>query len=415
MARFQGDELVGDDIDAVLQAIDEDFFNQDPDLTAEVDRDISEIPIEAVRKSFTCSFCTKVCLSQRGLSRHVNVKHKDQQQQTSAPAALSAEERLHPLVFKKFLQASVDKLAVDECYPENIMDEFKAFSFSNLDDVFPSYSLVKDIIYSFAGDAEKFYPAFYKVFSDAENPFAGLSRHSSLLLGFEVANHVLAHLTGSNFQDDILSFKQEQTVFSEKEKAIITYLSGYVISTFYRRIRFSKKEGAYHDQCLSFLLACKSSGNETDVSSQKLVNLKDRGGLWKVNGDTIAIFSVAESYFVTATKQFTTKIDCKGIVSNLIKDPWLLVNFSKIRNSSSEKVKKEVVINLLEDLLTLYIRVRSPSFAKNQQQLHKIQAAKSKTRSLRTEIKQKSEISFVRPWSLILLFLKTAIFIATHL
>ena len=191
MARFQGDELVGDDLDAVLQAIDEDVFEQDPVLSAEVDRDISEIPTEPFNKSFTCSFCTKVCVSKRGLSRHVNVKYKDQQQQqTSAPKPLSAEEKLHPLVLKQLLKASVDKLAVDECYPQNIMDEFKTFSLTNLDDVLPCYTLIKYIIYSFNGDAEKFYPDFYKVFSDAETPFAGLSRHSSLLLGFEVANHV---------------------------------------------------------------------------------------------------------------------------------------------------------------------------------------------------------------------------------
>ena len=211
MARFQEDELFGDDLDAVLQAIDADYFEQDPVVSAEVDRDVNGIPMEAVKSSFACSFCTKVCLSLRGLTRHVNVKHdqQQQQQQLSVPKSLSAEERLHPLVLKKLLQASVDKLAVDECYPEDIMDEFKECSFNNLDDVFPCYTLVKDIIYSFAGDAEKFYPRFYKVFSDGEMPFTGLRPHSTLLLGFELANHVLAHLTGSKFQDGVLSFKQE--------------------------------------------------------------------------------------------------------------------------------------------------------------------------------------------------------------
>ena len=40
---------------------------------------------------------------------------------------------------------------------------------------------------------------------------------------------------------------------------------------------------------------------ETDVRNQKLVNIKNRGGLWKVNSDTSAIFSAAESYFLAAT------------------------------------------------------------------------------------------------------------------
>ena len=96
------------------------------------------------------------------------------------------------------------------------MDEFKAISFSTLDDVLACYTLVKHVIYTFNGDAEKFYPEFYKVFNDAETHFTGLSRHSRLLVGFELANHVLAHLTGSKFQDDVVSFKHQETVFSER-------------------------------------------------------------------------------------------------------------------------------------------------------------------------------------------------------
>jgi len=45
---------------------------------------------------------------------------------------------------------------------------------------------------------------------------------------------------------------------------------------------------------------------------------------------------------------------------------------------------------MLEDMLTLYIRVRSHSFAKDQQQLHKKTKGETKTRSLRTEIKKAS-------------------------
>ena len=114
----------------------------------------------------------------------------------------------------------------------------------------------------FNGDAEKFYPKFYNVFAGAEAPFQGPGRSSSsLLLGFEVANHVLAHLSGSTFKDDVLTFKHENVQFTERQKQIIVYLGGYVVGTFYRRIRFSKKKDFYHKQCLSFLLACRYTNN----------------------------------------------------------------------------------------------------------------------------------------------------------
>ena len=88
----------------------------------------------------------------------------------------------------------------------------------------------------------------------------GLSMNCSRLLGFEIANHVLSHLSGVKIKDDVLSFEKENYNFSEKEKSIICYLSGYVVGTFYRRIRFSRssnKDVLYHKQCLSILLAAK--------------------------------------------------------------------------------------------------------------------------------------------------------------
>ena len=57
--------------------------------------------------------------------------------------------------------------------------------------------LISNVALSFKGDPKKFYPAFYKCIPDAENPFGGrLSKHALLLLGFELANHVLDHLSG---------------------------------------------------------------------------------------------------------------------------------------------------------------------------------------------------------------------------
>ena len=390
MARFQEDELFGDDLDAVLQAIDEDFIEKDQDLSSEINHGIVNTESDAPSKSYTCSFCEKVCVSQRGLSRHVNTKHKDKQAETSTEKPVMPEDRMHPLVLKSFLKISAEKLSTDECYPQPIMDEFKALTFTTLQDVLPCYNLIKSVVRNFNGNAEKFYPEFYKVFSGTEAPFTGLSRHSSLLLGFEVANHVLAYLTGSKIHNDVVCFKHEETVFSEKENSIIYYLAGYVVGTLYRRIRFSKKCNIFNDHHLSFLLACKFDGDETDTTNHKLVNIKDRGGLWKVNTDVFSIFSTAESYFLKSTKHFTNKIDCKSIVSSMVEDPWVMVKFSKIKSKSEEKVRKEVVLNLLEDMLTLYIRVRSHSYAKSKQQLHKIQNGKLKTRSLRTDIKNKS-------------------------
>ena len=91
------------------------------------------------------------------------------------------------------------------------------------------------MIESFKGDAEKFYPAFYKCVSDnADVIFQGLSRDCSLLLGFEVSNHVLTHLSGATHNDNILSLSNnEPTKFSLVSKTML--VNSYILFKIARR------------------------------------------------------------------------------------------------------------------------------------------------------------------------------------
>ena len=118
--------------------------------------------------------------------------------------------------------------------------------------------------------------------------------------------------------------------------------------------------------------------------------MKNRGGLWKVKSDVITIFTISESYFLSATKDFVSKIDADSIISLTLEDAIALSYFNSLRRSIHKNVKKKVALNLPEDMLTLYIRVRSHSYAKDKQQLHKISKDKTKSRSLRTEIKKQA-------------------------
>ena len=102
------------------------------------------------------------------------------------------------------------------------------------------------------------------------------------------------------------------------------------------------------------------------------------------------IFNVAESFFISSIKQHPNKIETKNIVKALMKDNYMLANVSQIRHCSPDKIKKEVALNLLTDLLTLYIRVHGFSYVKDKLQAYKIQKSKTKSRSLRTSIKKQS-------------------------
>ena len=119
------------------------------------------------------------------------------------------------------------------------------------------------------GDGETFFPLFYKCVSGEEIVFPRLSRRCSVLLGFEVADYVIAHLTGNANINNIEGTPAKD--LNEKEKNIVTYLSGYVFGTLYRRIRMSKNQSDSTDQYLSLLLSCKSTSSEIR-QDEKLVD-----------------------------------------------------------------------------------------------------------------------------------------------
>ena len=169
----------------------------------------------------------------------------------------------------------------------------------------------------------------------------------------EVANHVLAHLTGASVKDSSVEFSVP--TYSTKENNIIQYLSGYVFSTIYGPLKFSKAtQSTLGMQYLPLLLAGKSSLENSPTENDSLIRAKDRGGLWNVTPEVYFIFCQVETLFHQATT-FDKQIDGKKMVSQLLENPSVLSNFNKIRNQSAEKVSKEIALNLLDHLLTLYI------------------------------------------------------------
>lgn len=166
-----------------------------------------------------------------------------------------------------------------------------------IEDISEMHNLIGLLLVSFNGGSEIFYPKFYKIFIDNSEAFKGLSHECSMLLVMEIANLILRYITRATFIDDVPTFSYNGNQFTEKEKSIITYIIGYVFGTMFHRMRFSKLHNTtlYHQQCLSFVMAGKCKDEKLVIPEHKHVELLDRGGLWKVNTDVVAIFSVAES------------------------------------------------------------------------------------------------------------------------
>ena len=121
-----------------------------------------------------------------------------------------------------------------------------------------------------------------------------------------------------------------------------------------------------------------------------LVNARDRGGLWKVNKNMQQLFIKCESIFRTHTSLFSVKIVRKDLVHVMLQNSVVVSNFKSICYGIDPKVNKEISLNILEQILVLFVRLRTFSFAKDVREKQKASKKTAKMRSLRTEIKQAS-------------------------
>ena len=189
---------------------------------------IREIEEEPWKRGFKCEKYEKLCKSNEGLSRHQNFKHKKiQPGQEEGGTSTAVENRLNPAYFKDYINHCPKQLATDACYSDETVAVFTSYECS-LDDAVYTYQFVRVVIEIFDGDGEKFYSLFYDIVSGDDIVFKNLNRKCSVILGFKVANSVLAHFNGAITPEISFSIICELT---EKERSSTKYISGYVMKT----------------------------------------------------------------------------------------------------------------------------------------------------------------------------------------
>ena len=372
------------ELEELLNIVDGDLLDADTDFERELDILVEEVTHV---EEFPCDKCSKVCKSQRGLTRHKNSQHAvDKIDKIDQASALLSPEKFHSMVIK-----CIKKCYEDDCLPDDTRKLFSTSSLSfSTSDSLELWKKISVVINAFEGDAEKFYSEFYGLLTAnlIESKFNDMTISNILLT--EVANLMLCHLNGVDI--DAIQLQSPTTsssgyLLGEKELKSLQYIAGYIVHKLYKKYRYSK---AYKcsDQgklMVTILQACKVEVDE----SQTLVNIRDRGGLWKVNKEIQSIISECEKIFRANTATFKTSIDCKNLVHQMLQNILITSNFHNICMSLEIEVDEEFAVDALEQILTLFIRVRSFSFAKYFREKYKSQKKLSKKSSLRTEIKRK--------------------------
>eukprot|EP00794_Sanderia_malayensis_P012457 gene12457-13745_t len=350
------DFIFGDDIDVLVAFLEDDLFDPNSELLKPflaVD--------EELKTGEACKECGKMYKTRGGLTRHVNSKHKKHAENAM---------KIHPLELKAILAEASLKLSNDQCFPEELRSHFKGFNVSLADsiEIREKFAAVFD---KFSGNGEKFYSNFYEVIALGEVTHVGtLCQQDTSLLLTEVANICLGKLAGCPSETTTSQIKKK---FTEKELNSLEYLSDDCFHKVYMSTRNSKK--------------WNSIAAKTDVA-QKLVDLKNRGGLWKVNRNAVAIFMEVETKFMAVSAQSLKNIDASSIFISALKDPYVKSHISSIVSAATLDIENEIAINVFKTLIHLYVRVRSHSHAKDIKEKHKAMKKLSKKNSLRTEIKR---------------------------
>lgn len=245
------------------------------------------------------------------------------------------------------------------------------------------FSLLKTIYESLQkkGDAEKFYSSFYgKVALNATKYFKGLTRNAATLLAMKVADSMLVHC-----KQQMHSSTSNETLppLTDKQKAGLQYVAGYVLQNLYKKYYAVNSDES--QQAMAILKAGKLE--ISDSHTQKLVSSLNRGGLWSVTLPAQKIFLKTEHYFRQSTlKTGLQKIDFVGITHKSTSDGDILANYYLIVADAGCKPDSDVKKGILHDIVSLYVRVHSFSYAKDIVQWYKIKAKQIKGKSLRKEI-----------------------------
>ena len=138
-------------------------------------------------------------------------------------------------------------------------------------------------------------------------------------------------------------------------------------------------------------MAAGKLGDEMqELPEHKLVNTKNRGGLWKVTAevfDQLYRFCIAEQIFKKQTETSSNKVDGQLITKAVLEDTGVLAKFSKLK-SNMNHADNEITKNVLEDLIHPYIKTRTFSLVRSKMDTHKLLLRKNKARSLRRGIKK---------------------------
>ena len=342
---------------------------------------VSFLPSKVKSGTFVCQICQKEYKRKGSLAQHIKRVHKGNDSAAEPDDQLSAE------MVVELLNEVISKVCENWCFSKEIKSELSNYPVSR-----PNTDLQKELeklynVYTNGHDREEFYGKFYaNIVAKAKQYFPGLGRNSATLLSSKLADQLLA-LKQKKTQDVTTVV---QTEVSATEKDGLHYIGGYVLHKLHKKLKNSAHwRSDEAQQSIALLEAGKMNSEET--GEETLLTALSRGGLWSVKPCIDELLIIAEKNFRQCVKKGVHRIDIKFIVEKTIKDENVLINFNTLLAHSELEVEDELAQCLLHNILSLYVRVRAFSSARDIVQKFKMRQGMSKKKGLRKELKRSSE------------------------
>lgn len=367
----------GDDLEAILGVLEEE---------EDLDEHFREAAADVQPLSVTCPHCPKKCKSKSGLKRHIAVKHKDKTEETETDEPEN-RDLLTVGTYASIVGNAKVKLRESKIYPKANRDEIWSYNCNTLQSSTPKFPEIQGLYIQLtkSGNAERFYAAFYaSIVLHASGHFVGLSRNSATLLCSKVADCLLTH----SKEKAETHTCEPLTKLSDKEKSGLQYIGGYVLHKLHNKHKQASKT-LENDHAISLIMAGK--WDNPIGEDQRLTTTLNRGGLWKITRNAQSVFERTEHYFREATRKTSLKnIPLANIISRSMHDVTVVASHSAMLADSEVEISSHVAKDVLHNIISLYVRVRSFSFVKDVIQKHKIRLKQLKSKALRKDINRSS-------------------------
>ena len=345
---------------------------------------VSEISGE---KNFPCESCDKICKSKGGLTRHKNAKHGNRS--TAGKDNVSSS---NISLTKEDLKSIVDKVKKkikDDTFWDSEMTSNMASITSNdslYNEILPIYERFRRKL-----NQDSFLTDFYELIPNSSCLLQSENEQLCSLIMILIPDHLVSLSKGvSNINDQepaIASTSSVQTEISsrldENERGPLSYIAGYVLSNLKR-----KSKNKHNDELQIILEHMINSGLENAY-----IEARSRGGLVTPCEDLVKLLEVVEILFrqFIGNQPTVKNIPCDKLCNDAIDSTLIKSLWDNIIQGCGNNISKQTSKLCLENIVKLYLRVRSFSYAKDIISKFKIQQKAKKSKGLRKELKKYSE------------------------